>query len=621
MKELIYTLLIYFLFIFPYCHSIVVVDNLAKCDVIVVPDQCHSIREAVEKASLGDCIIVRRGIYEENLIIDKSLAIIGEGAVIKQGPNGDAVKIIANNVNLSGFYIIGSGFQYSGINVRCNGAHLENNTVSGFLYGIQLYDSQSITLRNNIILNNRFNLKVWGLTLNHFMHDIDCSNIINGKKVYYIVNRSRCTIPSDAGYVGVINCSFVKVENVCLSSNSEGILIAYSKFCDIKGAKITNTERGVRILASENISLTNSCVSQSAWAGVVIDSSYNSRILNNVFEDNSVGIVISASVLLGLTSSENFVEENEIINNSYGIYLSGVYNNTISRNKVESNNIGILVVSCEDNNIECNTIVNNNVGVQIRCSNGNLFCHNSFYGNLVHVRINDLSRNRWNMCYPSGGNFWGNITSPDDFLGEGQNIPGSDGIVDEKYVIATNNVDFYPFKLPILYFNAGRFLGKSYYVNVITNASVSDFEFNPLEKFISFNLFSGGKQRLFFGVLISKNLLWCSSLENWSVTVDDVEHYYTVFVNNNYTYIFFEVEGGAHYVIIRGRHSIKEILPFGDVNNDGKVDFADLNLLYVAFGSCPGHPRWNIWADLNLDGRIDLKDVYLLIKEFVLRRH
>jgi len=47
----------------------------------------------------------------------------------------------------------------------------------------------------------------------------------------------------------------------------------------------------------------------------------------------------------------------------------------------------------------------------------------------------------------------------------------------------------------------------------------------------------------------------------------------------------------------------------GDVNRDGYIDAADLDLLKAAFGSVPGKPNWNPDCDLNGDGVVDITDI------------
>lgn len=46
-----------------------------------------------------------------------------------------------------------------------------------------------------------------------------------------------------------------------------------------------------------------------------------------------------------------------------------------------------------------------------------------------------------------------------------------------------------------------------------------------------------------------------------------------------------------------------------DVNGDGIIDMKDIGAIAKAFGSYPGHPRWNPFADFNQDGKIDMKDI------------
>jgi hypothetical protein len=54
----------------------------------------------------------------------------------------------------------------------------------------------------------------------------------------------------------------------------------------------------------------------------------------------------------------------------------------------------------------------------------------------------------------------------------------------------------------------------------------------------------------------------------------------------------------------------------GDVNNDQSVDIADVSFVAYAFGSYPGHPRWDERADLNNDDFVDITDVGLAAFNF-----
>jgi hypothetical protein len=54
----------------------------------------------------------------------------------------------------------------------------------------------------------------------------------------------------------------------------------------------------------------------------------------------------------------------------------------------------------------------------------------------------------------------------------------------------------------------------------------------------------------------------------------------------------------------------------GDVNGDGIVDLKDVYIVGKAYGSYPGHPKWNPAADLNGDLKVDLKDFVIVVSNF-----
>lgn len=54
----------------------------------------------------------------------------------------------------------------------------------------------------------------------------------------------------------------------------------------------------------------------------------------------------------------------------------------------------------------------------------------------------------------------------------------------------------------------------------------------------------------------------------------------------------------------------------GDVNCDRKVDIRDIAAAAKAFGSYPGHPRWNMQTDIIYDGKIDIRDIAAIARKF-----
>ncbi|MDI6826092.1 MAG: dockerin type I domain-containing protein [Candidatus Aenigmarchaeota archaeon] len=54
----------------------------------------------------------------------------------------------------------------------------------------------------------------------------------------------------------------------------------------------------------------------------------------------------------------------------------------------------------------------------------------------------------------------------------------------------------------------------------------------------------------------------------------------------------------------------------GDINRDGQVDIRDIATVAKAFGSYPGHSKWNPVADIDGNGIIDILDIAKVAKNF-----
>jgi len=63
----------------------------------------------------------------------------------------------------------------------------------------------------------------------------------------------------------------------------------------------------------------------------------------------------------------------------------------------------------------------------------------------------------------------------------------------------------------------------------------------------------------------------------------------------------------ADNIYVDGIINVVWLVP--DINGDGKIDIKDIAQVAKAFGSYPGHPRWNPMLDFNSDEKIDIKDI------------
>jgi len=422
----------------------------------------HTIQEAINAASLGDTIFVYNGTYYENVVVNKTVTLIGEHrstTFIDGRRLGTVVNITANNVVISHFTMQKGGnnsfdqYPASGINVlstnttisdnnvidncigilvlRSNDNKIVNNFVGDNFEGVLISASNNNTLKSNKIANNTYNFGVAPSSFGGYplieglgvIHNIDTSNTVDGKPIYYLVNQSDKEIPTDAGFVAAVYSKNIAVRNLNLTRNCEGVLFCYTKDSLIENVNALNNGMGI----------------------VLTDGSSNNTIRRNAVSNNGFGI------LLSFDSYDNFIVNNSAMSNGDAIYVLGADGNVIFSNTLCSNGIGLY---CEEessyNTFANNNVKNNSEAVHIYWSSDNNFYHNNFANNTVEVYVEGFMspNNVWDDGYPSGGNFWSDYTDVDLCYGPYQNQTGSDGIWDHPYIINENNVDWYPLVNP-----------------------------------------------------------------------------------------------------------------------------------------------------------------------------
>jgi hypothetical protein len=86
---------------------------------------------------------------------------------------------------------------------------------------------------------------------------------------------------------------------------------------------------------------------------------------------------------------------------------------------------------------------------------------------------------------------------------------------------------------------------------------------------------------------------------------------YTVYASAFYEISPYRVQASTTFeVILRGDITGFEGVP------DGKCDILDVATVAAAFGSYPGHPRWNPIADLDDNGKVEILDVAMVTVDY-----
>ena len=270
-----------------------------------------------------------------------------------------------------------------------------NNTV--YASGFRMTGSTDITWRNNTIYNNTLSeFYICGDSEYCYRHDIDTSNTIRGKPMYYYVGQDNVVIneTDNAGYIGLVSCNNASINN----SNVSSVVLAYTTNSTVDNVTVWYGSYSIFVTYSSNNNITDCFVECSETGGYAIYLEYS--YLNKLLHNDLSGFV----GLFGSMGNNNTISENNISNCAYGIFLSG----------------------CSDN----------------------LIYHNSFINN-TDMQACDMAgtNNSWDNGAIIGGNYWS------DYHNESQGAwdNDSDGFADDPYNITTDagfTQDNYPLMEP-----------------------------------------------------------------------------------------------------------------------------------------------------------------------------
>jgi len=172
-------------------------------------------------------------------------------------------------------------------------SNLSGNLVSNNYAGI-LVTSSMVTMRNNTLIGNRYNFAVEGDQISHLMNDIDASNTVNGKPIYYWTNKHNMEIPPDAGYVAIINSTNITVKDLTLTNNNEGVLLCFTSNSIIQNATSLNNLYGFPMFWASNNTITECKMEMGDYGFWLMYSSNNSIVANKII-NNYCGVQLIRS--------------------------------------------------------------------------------------------------------------------------------------------------------------------------------------------------------------------------------------------------------------------------------------------------------------------------------------
>ncbi len=285
----------------------------------------HTIQDAINQSSAGDNISVYAGTYNEDVVVNQTVRIIGNGSgetVINGSAWATAVLISVNHVNITGVSINATPFTY-GIDVdghyvtvdngsitNCStGIHssaiygrFDNLTISDCEYGayydflsgwhymrectfdnmltasISMYYSENNIFRECVFAEK--GVEIGGGSVDYFEHHTIHNCRIAGpgwKAVVYDDMGDNFTFQRDdnIGQLILVNVDNVTIENTDFETGGWPIVLAYSKNIEIRNMTITNATNGYTIMNSNNVTFQNVSISGMSGSSIYAEGSPN----------------------------------------------------------------------------------------------------------------------------------------------------------------------------------------------------------------------------------------------------------------------------------------------------------------------------------------------------------
>ena len=278
-------------------------DGKGKAIIIRNGKNYSHIQDAINNAISGDIIRVWDGIYYENVLVDRSLTIIGNGSkntVIDANDNGFVMIVNSVNCNISGLKIINSGYgmgvqnHKAGIQINKGYNKISNCYLDNNQYGIQIQNGDHVTIENSTI-NDSYLYGIWAFSSNNTKIN-DCTSNNNG---YYGLR--------------IRECENFKIKNCTGNLNSYGMVLRYSYNGVIEDSEFSYNK--------EN--------------NLFIEYSSHNKIINNTFKING-----SAGIYSGAGSDNNQFYYNNFIGQVKQQFSERQGHDIGSNNKWDNNQMG-----------------------------------------------------------------------------------------------------------------------------------------------------------------------------------------------------------------------------------------------------------------------------------------
>jgi len=290
-----------------------------------------TLQDSIDVATPYSTLKLHSGIYEGRVIIDKPITIlgVGSGVVIKGDGIGSVVSIKSSDVILKNLTISNSGERMdkldSGIALeRVSRVVIDGCRILDSLYGINMSLVNHSSILNSFITSKPNDISLRGDALKIWYSN---NNIIKGNTI----DSSRDTTLTYADNNRIVANRF--------SNSRFGLHISSSKHNTIQSNIYEYNSVGIMVMGAADTKIIDNQIKSSngaAGIGVMISGVRGLRLEGNRVSYNAKGIYIDSKPKEH--GMQRYIIDNEISYNGEAIHFhNAIKNNTITQNRVFGN--------------------------------------------------------------------------------------------------------------------------------------------------------------------------------------------------------------------------------------------------------------------------------------------
>lgn len=243
---------------------------------IVTPSDGPALSAVLKAAAPGDRIRLKPGRHDGPLVLDKPVTLDGEdGASIVGNGKGSVVTIEAEKVAVRGIAVTGSGMNLSTLDSgifaarTATGAIIENNTLTGNLFGIYLHGAKDSLARKNVIVGLKDG------RMSEFGSGISVWNAPGGKVIDNDISFGRDGIATMASKKNVFSGNRFRDLRFAIH-------YMYTNDSVISGNVSTGNSVGYAIMFSNRLKILDNISDGDRDHGLLLNSANSSTISGNI---------------------------------------------------------------------------------------------------------------------------------------------------------------------------------------------------------------------------------------------------------------------------------------------------------------------------------------------------